>query len=329
MPELPEVEVTRRGLAPHLAGQHHHRRGGARTAAALAGAARRCASSPGAPCAVHPAPRQIPAGRLRRRPPHPAPRHVGKPAPRRRRERPRASTTISTSSFGDQVLRLRDPRRFGAVLWTAAPLEEHPLLAHLGVEPLSRALDAGTAARARRARPRRDQAVPDGRHGASSASATSTRARACSAPASIRASRPAGCRAERMRETGRGDQAHAARGDPRRRLDRCATSSAATAQPGYFQHRALGLRPRRARPAGAAATTISAASCRDSARPTSAPRCQRLAASDFTFAASLARPRDRTNFETSPPSVAISRTSVAEMNMCCSHGVRNTVSKSG
>ena len=44
--------------------------------------------------------------------------------------------------LGDRVLRLRDPRRFGAVLWTAEPLESHPLLAHLGIEPLSRALDA-------------------------------------------------------------------------------------------------------------------------------------------------------------------------------------------
>lgn len=32
-------------------------------------------------------------------------------------------------------LRLRDPRRFGAVLWTAEP-DRHPLLAHLGPEPL-------------------------------------------------------------------------------------------------------------------------------------------------------------------------------------------------
>jgi formamidopyrimidine-DNA glycosylase len=43
--------------------------------------------------------------------------------------------------FGDRILRLRDPRRFGAVLWTARRPESHPLLAHLGVEPLSRALD--------------------------------------------------------------------------------------------------------------------------------------------------------------------------------------------
>ncbi|HUK05105.1 MAG TPA: bifunctional DNA-formamidopyrimidine glycosylase/DNA-(apurinic or apyrimidinic site) lyase [Burkholderiales bacterium] len=45
--------------------------------------------------------------------------------------------------FGAQVLRLRDPRRFGAVLWTTRPPEQHPLIRHLGIEPLSRALDGG------------------------------------------------------------------------------------------------------------------------------------------------------------------------------------------
>ena len=39
--------------------------------------------------------------------------------------------------FGDKlILRLRDPRRFGAVLWTADPAH-HPLLALLGLEPLT------------------------------------------------------------------------------------------------------------------------------------------------------------------------------------------------
>ena len=42
--------------------------------------------------------------------------------------------------LGDRILRLRDPRRFGAVLWTSADIDGHPLLAHLGIEPLSRAL---------------------------------------------------------------------------------------------------------------------------------------------------------------------------------------------
>jgi formamidopyrimidine-DNA glycosylase len=36
------------------------------------------------------------------------------------------------------ALRLRDPRRFGAVLWTSRPPEQHELLKDLGPEPLSR-----------------------------------------------------------------------------------------------------------------------------------------------------------------------------------------------
>ncbi|MGH8746264.1 MAG: bifunctional DNA-formamidopyrimidine glycosylase/DNA-(apurinic or apyrimidinic site) lyase [Burkholderiales bacterium] len=44
--------------------------------------------------------------------------------------------------FDELILRLRDPRRFGAVLWTDAPLDVHPLLCRLGVEPLTRAFDA-------------------------------------------------------------------------------------------------------------------------------------------------------------------------------------------
>lgn len=35
------------------------------------------------------------------------------------------------------VLRYTDPRRFGAWLWTADPVEQHPLLMKLGPEPLS------------------------------------------------------------------------------------------------------------------------------------------------------------------------------------------------
>ena len=38
--------------------------------------------------------------------------------------------------FGDVMLRLRDPRRFGAVLWHPAGPEPHKLLRHLGPEPL-------------------------------------------------------------------------------------------------------------------------------------------------------------------------------------------------
>jgi formamidopyrimidine-DNA glycosylase len=39
--------------------------------------------------------------------------------------------------FSKGILRLRDPRRFGAILWTRQPPEQHPLLRHLGPEPLA------------------------------------------------------------------------------------------------------------------------------------------------------------------------------------------------
>jgi formamidopyrimidine-DNA glycosylase len=35
------------------------------------------------------------------------------------------------------ALRFNDPRRFGALLWTGTAAEEHPLLSHLGPEPLT------------------------------------------------------------------------------------------------------------------------------------------------------------------------------------------------
>ncbi|MBA3031931.1 MAG: bifunctional DNA-formamidopyrimidine glycosylase/DNA-(apurinic or apyrimidinic site) lyase [Gammaproteobacteria bacterium] len=45
--------------------------------------------------------------------------------------------------FGKQVLRLTDPRRFGALLWLAGDPLAHPLIAKLGIEPLSRAFTPG------------------------------------------------------------------------------------------------------------------------------------------------------------------------------------------
>ena len=47
--------------------------------------------------------------------------------------------------FGHVVLRLHDPRRFGSVLWhpkSEGPVEQHPLLKKLGVEPFDPAFDA-------------------------------------------------------------------------------------------------------------------------------------------------------------------------------------------
>ncbi|MRD72346.1 bifunctional DNA-formamidopyrimidine glycosylase/DNA-(apurinic or apyrimidinic site) lyase [Rhodocyclus tenuis] len=45
-------------------------------------------------------------------------------------------------AFGSTVMRLRDPRRFGAVLWHEGPeVGTHPLLQPLGIEPLSAEFD--------------------------------------------------------------------------------------------------------------------------------------------------------------------------------------------
>lgn len=50
--------------------------------------------------------------------------------------------------FGPQVLRFRDPRRFGAVLWIEGDPYRHALLAHLGAEPLERGFSARMLAEA-------------------------------------------------------------------------------------------------------------------------------------------------------------------------------------
>ena len=43
---------------------------------------------------------------------------------------------VSIELNNGRCLRLHDPRRFGALLWTSAPVEQHPLLRKLGPEPL-------------------------------------------------------------------------------------------------------------------------------------------------------------------------------------------------
>jgi formamidopyrimidine-DNA glycosylase len=139
MPELPEVEVTRRGLAPHLAGRvisavevrqprlrwpvpHAVRR--------LAGLKVRGVQRRGKYLLVDCGDGHLilhlgMSGSLRVLPP-------GTPAEKH---------DHFDLVLGDRLLRLRDPRRFGAVLWTKAAVHTHPLIANLGIEPLSRALD--------------------------------------------------------------------------------------------------------------------------------------------------------------------------------------------
>ena len=59
------------------------------------------------------------------------------PPPRRRHDH------VDIVLDGGTTLRYHDPRRFGAVLCAAAPVERHPLLASLGPEPFDAGFDAG------------------------------------------------------------------------------------------------------------------------------------------------------------------------------------------
>jgi len=140
LPELPEVEVTRRGIAPHVTGRAisavvvrdpRLRWRVPESVSLLAGrkvlrVSRRgkylLLDLDGGHLIVH----LGMSGSLRLVAPETLPQkhdHVD-------------------LAFGARVLRLRDPRRFGALLWTEAPTQEHPLLRHLGIEPLSGAFRA-------------------------------------------------------------------------------------------------------------------------------------------------------------------------------------------
>ena len=138
VPELPEVEVTRRGIAPHLAGR------------LISGVEVR---EPRLRWPVPQAVRKL-AGRtvraVRRRGKYllfdcgdgHLIVHLGMSGSLRvlPSDTPAQKHDHFDLVLGDRLLRLRDPRRFGAVLWTAEEVDAHPLLAHLGVEPLSREL---------------------------------------------------------------------------------------------------------------------------------------------------------------------------------------------
>ncbi len=140
MPELPEVETTRRGLEPWVEGQ------------CLSGWKVR-----------NPAlrwPVQIPSGlrderltTLSRRAKYllfefPSGRlivHLGMSGSLRLvapGEEPRKHDHVDLCFGPNVVVRLNDPRRFGCVLWWPREDASHRLLAHLGVEPLSEAFAA-------------------------------------------------------------------------------------------------------------------------------------------------------------------------------------------
>src|SRR5687768_10545166 len=125
MPELPEVEVTRRGIAPQLAGR------------VISGVSVR------EPRLRWPVPKEVHrlAGRtvraVRRRGKYllldcgdgHLILHLGMSGSLR--VLPHGTPAQKHDHFdlllGDRVLRLRDPRRFGAVLWTTADIDGHPL----------------------------------------------------------------------------------------------------------------------------------------------------------------------------------------------------------
>ena len=140
MPELPEVETTRRSLLPHVVGRRIRDvvvRNGALRGERVEGIRRRgkylLFDTRHGHLLVH----LGMSGRLTL---------VPGDAP------VRVHDHVDLMLEGDQVLRLTDPRRFGAMLWLPGPAEGHALLSGLGMEPLEKgftgaALHAATKGR--------------------------------------------------------------------------------------------------------------------------------------------------------------------------------------
>jgi formamidopyrimidine-DNA glycosylase len=150
MPELPEVETTRRGVAPHVVG---------RTIASMRVYDRRLRWP--VPAGLE----QLLAGRtierVDRRSKYLLFRlhegtllvHLGMTGSLRiHRHAPARRTHDHVDVVLDDgtTLRYHDPRRFGAILWTPAEEGEHRLLRALGPEPLTPAFDAAHLWRATR-----------------------------------------------------------------------------------------------------------------------------------------------------------------------------------
>jgi formamidopyrimidine-DNA glycosylase len=142
MPELPEVETTRRAIAPALEGQ---------TIARLLVRERRMRWP--IPTGLEQALRKQPIPAVRRRakyllletPKGTALIHLGMSG--HLRVLPKNTPAQKHDHWdllleNDTLLRLHDPRRFGALLWTTDDPEQHALLQNLGPEPLSSAFNA-------------------------------------------------------------------------------------------------------------------------------------------------------------------------------------------
>jgi len=151
MPELPEVEITRRGIEPHVAG---------RILTGLVVRDRRLRWPVASGLARRLIGRRV--NRVRRRAKYllldfdegTLIVHLGMSGSLRALERPEPPGLHDHVDliFGRTLLRLRDPRRFGSVLWQAGRAEQHRLLAHLGIEPLEHAFTGEYLFRATRGR---------------------------------------------------------------------------------------------------------------------------------------------------------------------------------
>lgn len=142
MPELPEVETTRRGLAPHLEGET--------IAAVIIRQPRLRWEIPTDLAQILP---QQTIHRLTRRAKYLLMTcdtgtlilHLGMSGSLRillTDTPPEKHDHFDLILTNGKRMRLRDPRRFGAVLWHTGGVHTHPLLAKLGVEPLEDSFDA-------------------------------------------------------------------------------------------------------------------------------------------------------------------------------------------
>lgn len=149
MPELPEVETTRRGIAPALTGQRLKRvifRAPAlryplpgNLEALLAGKTLREIRRRGKYLLMDFGIGQVMihlgmSGSLRLVP--------GAQAAEKHDHADLVFATPGGTLGSTTALRMRDPRRFGAILWLDGEAELHPLLAVLGLEPLEQAFTA-------------------------------------------------------------------------------------------------------------------------------------------------------------------------------------------
>lgn len=154
MPELPEIEVTKRGIAPHLEGQRLR-------GLEVRNPRLRWPVPPELALAIT-GREVLEAGRrgkylLLRFDNGTQLIHLGMSGSLRLVEPGQLPSLHDHVDwiFEHQILRLRDPRRFGAVLWhpaTDGPVLAHPRLASLGIEPFDEAFDGAFLHRATRTR---------------------------------------------------------------------------------------------------------------------------------------------------------------------------------